>query len=187
MAAKPPSILSIIYEYFVPLVLASWLILRGLPPTLYYMFLHPWHIIFPSVWHKVLLNAGQPSLLAYADKMYAPVKRELLGQAYGRVLEIGAGTGETVKYYNKSKVDVVYGVEPNTGAIPNLRKALVKYNMVDKYEILPFGVEEEEKLAERGVTKGSIDTVVCVFLFFNKLADQDHVSLFYSDTTKAYS
>jgi SAM-dependent methyltransferase len=169
MAAKRHPILTLIYETFFPLMLVATLCIVGLPTTLYYMLLHPWHIFYPSVWHKVLLNAGQPYLLAQADKVFEPVKRELLAQAYGRVLEIGAGTGETVKYYHKTKVDVVYGVEPNTGAIPNLRKALVKYDIVDKYEILPFGIEEEAKLAERGVTKGSIDTIVCVFSSVAKL------------------
>jgi hypothetical protein len=162
MAAKSHPLRTMAFESIFPLMLFVMLVIRGLPATIYYMLLHPWQIIFPSVWHKILLNAGQPYLLASADKMFAPYKRELLAQAYGRVLEIGAGTGETIKYYNKDKVDVIYGVEPNTEAIPNLRKALVKYNIVDKYEILPFGVEEESKMAERGVTKGSIDTIVCV-------------------------
>lgn len=78
------------------------------------------------------------------------------------MLEIGAGTGETVKYYDKSKVDVVYGVEPNLEALPGLRKQLVKNGIVEKYEILGFGVEESEKMKEAGVFPGSIDTIVCV-------------------------
>jgi hypothetical protein len=82
-------------------------------------------------------------------------------------LEIGAGTGETIKYYDKSKVDVIYGVEPNLEAIPELRKHLVKNDIVEKYEILGFGVEESDKMKEAGVFPGSIDTIVCVHIPFS--------------------
>lgn len=94
--------------------------------------------------------------------MYADIKRQLIDQARGRVLEIGAGTGETVKYYRKGQVDVVYGVEPNLDALGDLRKQLVKHDMVEKYEILPFGVEDEVRMKEAGVEPGTIDTIVCV-------------------------
>ena len=94
--------------------------------------------------------------------MYADIKRELIGQAKGRVLEIGAGTGETVKYYRKRQVDVVYGVEPNVDVLGNLRKQLAKHDLVDKYEVLQFGVEDEARMTEAGVQPGSIDTIVCV-------------------------
>ena len=97
-----------------------------------------------------------------ADQMYASPKRKILDQARGRVLEVGAGTGETVKYYDRTKVDVVYGVEPNLAALADLRAKVVKYGMEDKYEILPFGVEDEKKMSEAGVMPGSIDTIVCV-------------------------
>ena len=94
--------------------------------------------------------------------MFASQKIKVVSQAKGRVLEVGAGTGETVKYYDMTKVDVVYGVEPNVEALGALRQQLVKHNMVDKYEILPFGVEDSARMAEAGVSSGSIDTIVCV-------------------------
>lgn len=153
-----------ILQYFIPPILLIQLFIRGIGPTLWHMLFHPLSIPFPSVWHKCILNAGQPALLADADRMYAPQKREIVSQAYGRVLEIGAGTGETIKYYDRGKVDVVYGVEPNLEALGGLRKALVKHSMVEKYEILPFGVEEDDKMADAGVHPGSIDCIVCVSL-----------------------
>ena len=161
-AAQRPALPWLLLEYLFPLILVTQLILRGLPPTLKYMFLHPLSIPFPSKWHKQILNGGQPSLLAEADRMFAPIKKDIVAQAKGRVLEIGAGTGETVKYYDQSKVDVIYGVEPNLEALPELRKQLVRNKIVEKYEILPFGVEEDDKMAEAGVYPGSIDTIVCV-------------------------
>jgi hypothetical protein len=127
------------------------------------MAFHPFSILSPSAWHKSILNAGQPFLLADADRMYASQKRKVVSQAKGRVLEVGAGTGETVKYYDMRKIDVVYGVEPNLEALPALRAQLVKFGMVEKYEILPFGVEDLARMAEAGVSPGSIDSIVCVW------------------------
>lgn len=56
----------------------------------------------------------------------------------------------------------MYGVEPNLEALPELRKQLVRNGIVEKYEILGFGVEETDKMNEAGVFPGSIDTIVCV-------------------------
>jgi SAM-dependent methyltransferase len=159
---RPPSLLAQLHEYVFPLELYLQVFLKGIIPTLLHMATHPWHIPFPSRWRDSFLAAGQPFLLAMADKMYASPKRKLLSQAKGRVLEVGAGTGETVKYYDRSKVDVVYGVEPNLAALGDLRGQVVKFGMEDKYEILPFGVEDERKMSAAGVMPGSIDTIVCV-------------------------
>jgi SAM-dependent methyltransferase len=159
---QAPSIPAIMFQYFIPLILLKDLFLIGLLPTLRYMLLHPLSIPFPSAWHKSFLNAGLPYLLTEADKMYANAKRPLFSQAKGRVLEVGAGTGETIKYYDKSKIDVIYGVEPNIEALEQLRQQLVKNDIEEKYEILPFGVEDEKKMIEAGVFPESIDTIVCV-------------------------
>jgi hypothetical protein len=74
-------------------------------------------------------------------------------------------------FASKRKIDVVYGVEPNVEVLSGLKKRLVKYGMVKKYKISPFGVEESEHLAEAGVTFGSIDTIVCISLACGKAID----------------
>ena len=157
-----PSLPEIILQWVEPFLIAGILLFKGLLPTLHYMFFHPFSIPFPSEWRKSFIKVGQPYLLAQADKIFARSKRRLVSQAKGRVLEIGAGTGETIKYYDKSKVDVIYGVEPNVNALGKLRKALFENDIVEKYEILPFGVEDEKRMTEAGVFPGSIDTIVCV-------------------------
>ena len=114
---KPPSLGKMVLEYLEPFLMLGLILYKGLLPTLRYMFLHPFSIPFPSEWQKSLYKVAQPYILAEADKIYANPKRELLSQAKGRVLEVGAGTGETIKYYDKSKIDVIYGVEPNVDAL----------------------------------------------------------------------
>ena len=161
---RPPSILAMIFEYFPPLIVFKTLFVSGLIPTLRYMLLHPFSIPFPSAWRKSFFNIGLPYVLAEVDKMYAKAKRSVVSQAKGRVLEVGAGTGETIKYYDKSKIDVIYGVEPNLEILEQLRKQVVKNDIEEKYEILPFGVEDENRLTEAGVFPESIDTIVCVII-----------------------
>lgn len=162
-APERPSLPALCLQYLYPLILIIQLVARGFLPTIRYMATHPLSIFSIHTWHMSILNAGQPWLLADADRIFAPQKRKVVEQAKGRVLEVGAGTGETVKYYDMRKIDLVYGVEPNVEALGGLRKQVVKYGMVEKYEILPFGVEDCERLAEVGVTPGSIDTIVCVY------------------------
>ena len=161
-AAERPALPFFLLQYLFPPLLVVVLFFHGIIPTLKYMIFHPFDIFSFHRWHMCILNGGQPFLLAAGDRQYGAEKKKVVAQAYGRVLEVGAGTGETVKYYDKSKVDAVYGVEPNTQALPELRKHLVKYGMVEKYEILNFGVEDAEKMVDAGVRPGSIDTVVCV-------------------------
>jgi len=162
MATETPSIAAIALEYTFPLQLVVILLLHGLLPTVLYMLTHPLSIPFPSAWRNTILKYGQPALLAQADKLYKDQKTEIISQAKGRILEIGAGTGETVKYYDKSKVDFIYGVEPNLDSLQQLRETVVKAGLEDKYEILSFGVEEEKKMIEAGITKNSMDTILCV-------------------------
>lgn len=161
-ATEPPSLPNMVLQYLEPFLILGFILYKRLLPTLRYMLFHPLSIPFPSEWRKSLFKASLPYILAEADKIYANYKRELLSQAKGRVLEIGAGTGETVKYYDKSKIDVIYGVEPNVDALDALRKALIKNDIMEKYEILPFGVEDEKRVMEAGVFRESIDTIVCV-------------------------
>jgi hypothetical protein len=166
MAPPPdaPNLLSIILQYTEPLQACFMIFLYGIFPALRYMIFHPFRVFSIYEWHKRILAGGLRPLLAMVDKLYAPVKKEVLEDARGRILEVGAGTGETVKYYDRAKVDVIYGVEPNLEALPTLREKVAECDLEDKYQILPFGIEESGKLAEAGVFPGSIDTIVCASL-----------------------
>lgn len=162
LPGRTPSITKILTEPLVPLLVITIFFIRGILPALRYMLLHPLSIPFPSAWQKAMHKAAHPYLLAQVDNMYGKQKRDLVSQAKGRILEIGAGTGETIKYYDKSKIDVIYGVEPDLDALSELRKKVAKHDMIEKYEIVPFGVEDEKRMTDAGIIPGSIDTIVCV-------------------------
>lgn len=58
----------------------------------------------PNAWRDEILSRGMGGILAASNVMWADVKRNLISQASGRVLEVGAGSGETVMYYQSEKV-----------------------------------------------------------------------------------
>jgi 2-polyprenyl-3-methyl-5-hydroxy-6-metoxy-1,4-benzoquinol methylase len=63
-----------------------------------------------------------------------------------------------VHHLDVSKLTHVYGVEPCLGLHAELRQNVVKAGLESVYEILPCGAEE---LGKHGISKGSVDTVVC--------------------------
>lgn len=109
------------------------------------------------------------------DQAWAPIKHEILKDAYGVVLEIGAGTGETLKYYPLEQIERIYCVEPSLTKCAILREKSERLGMKGKVEIVPRGVEDLH-----GLTVGYIDTVVCVRSLMSKAYRSDSLSLQYT-------
>ncbi|KAH6713250.1 S-adenosyl-L-methionine-dependent methyltransferase [Leptodontidium sp. 2 PMI_412] len=83
----------------------------------------------------------------------------LIAQARGVVLDIGPGSGEWLKCFDKAKVRKVYGVEPNPDQHPLLRERISEAGLEGIYEIVPVGVEG---LGEKWVRRGEVDAVVTI-------------------------
>jgi cyclopropane fatty-acyl-phospholipid synthase-like methyltransferase len=79
--------------------------------------------------------------------------------AYGTVLEIGPGSGEWIRQYDKTQVTKIYGVEPNKDHHESLRKKAKEAGLADVYVIIPVGVEE---LGDKWIGLGEVDCVVTV-------------------------
>lgn len=56
-------------------------------------------------------NRVFPHLLDWATRPLTPQRRELVGQARGRVLELGVGTGANLAWYGDQATEV-HGIEP---------------------------------------------------------------------------
>ena len=87
---------------------------------------------------------------------------KLDAKAYGTVLEVGPGSGNQLPRYDTSKIDRIYGVEPNANLYDALRSNIKKHGWSDAYTIVPCGLEDLDKLKEYGIKPESIDTVVSV-------------------------
>ena len=75
--------------------------------------------------------------------------------AEGVVLDIGIGSGLNIPYYNKSKIDYLYGLDPSVELL-NLAKPLAQKNELE-IEFLQCGAEAIP------LPNNSIDTVVITY------------------------
>jgi hypothetical protein len=166
MAARveAPDWKGLIYNYLSPVEDLFFILHHALGPAWQYMKSHPLSLFSTAAWQTQLVSVNQPWLMELLDQDVAPVKRAVLKSTRGVVLEVGAGSGETLKYYPMEKIERIYGVEPMLAKCALLRAESDRLGVADKYQVLPHGIEETEKLERVGITKGSIDTVVCVKL-----------------------
>lgn len=102
-----------------------------------------WSVIGPQTRENALPRAGP-----------------LIAQASGVVLDIGPGSGEWLKCFDKERVTKVWGVEPNRDMHEMLRRRVKEAGLEGVYEILGVGVEGLRDV-ER-VRMGGVDTVVTI-------------------------
>ena len=138
------------------------LLKKGTGPLLQYIRTHPLSLFSPSLLKRQFSAETMPWYMGMVDESMAELKQDLVGAAEGVVLEIGAGTGETLKYYDMESVKHIYGVEPDLEKCAVLRAESERLGMKDKYQIIPFGIEKTKELEELGISPGSVDTVVAV-------------------------
>ncbi|SRR6266496_155134 len=83
------------------------------------------------------------------------IRQKILPFAKGKVLEIGVGSGANFEYYDSTKVNKLYALEPNPGMIrlAEKRKRRMKLD-VEFIDLVAERIPLEEK---------SIDTVVSTF------------------------
>lgn len=58
-------------------------------------------------------------------KLFDPLRREIVGQAYRVVLEVGVGGGQNFPFYEPSRVERVEAIEPDEAMLVETRKRLV--------------------------------------------------------------
>jgi ubiquinone/menaquinone biosynthesis C-methylase UbiE len=57
-------------------------------------------------------------------RMFDPLRREIVGQAHGIVLEVGAGGGQNFPFYDRTRVQRVEAVEPDTAMLVAAERSL---------------------------------------------------------------
>ena len=82
-------------------------------------------------------------------------REKIIPNASGKVLEIGIGSGLNIPFYNISKIDKIYGLDPS---IQLCKKAIKKAEEIDINIDFLFEGAEEIKLKSN-----SIDTVVITY------------------------
>lgn len=97
--------------------------------------------------HLIDMGCGAPAILKQREKV-VPL-------AEGRVLEVGMGSGINLQYYDPSKVELVFGLEPSEGMRRKARENLAAAPVEVRWLDLPG---EQVPLADK-----SVDTVVLTY------------------------
>ena len=84
---------------------------------------------------------------------------KLIAKAHGTVLELGPGSGNQLPHYDISKIDRIYGVEPNVDLHDALRSKVKEHGLSDIYTIVPCVIEDFAKLKEYGLEPETVNTV----------------------------
>ena len=87
---------------------------------------------------------------------------ELVAMAHGTVLELGPGSGTQLSRYDVTKIDRIYGVEPNVDLHDALRGSIKKHGLSDIYTIVPCIIEDSATLKEYGIETETVDTVMSI-------------------------
>lgn len=98
-----------------------------------------------------------PYLIGWACSC-SPVRRQrakIVPQAEGVVLELGFGSGLNLPYYDRTRVEKLYALEPAEGMLARAQ---------DKVREAPFPVEILTETAERlSLPAASVDTVIVTY------------------------
>lgn len=75
---------------------------------------------------------------------------------------MGPGPGNQLHRFDMSRVDRIYGVEPNSRYQDGINAKLQKNGLQDKYKLIVSGIEDSNVLRKEGVTEGSLDSVLSI-------------------------
>ncbi|KAN0060791.1 hypothetical protein ACQY0O_007450 [Thecaphora frezii] len=161
--ARPATLFEHLLAPLQPLFLLLLVQLIGFPLAIWHQLTHfrlsSW--LNPLAWIRLTQANGFSFLLSLSDKNWAHVKAPLLASAHGAVLEIGAGTGENVRYYTKQSIERLVCLEPMEELRPRLERAVEKAGLAGKTTVVPrkFSVDA---LRGHGWQEGGFDCIVLV-------------------------
>lgn len=160
--ARPATLSQFITCNIIPFLITFKLYLSGLLPAISHQLRHPslFNFFNPFHWKALIFANGFPVVLKTSDILYANMKQPLLRKASGRVLEIGAGAGDNLAYYDVSKIERLFALEPYEPLRVQLATKLQKLGLAGKTTIIPAGLDEPSSLLKAGIEPNSLDTIV---------------------------
>lgn len=70
--------------------------------------------------------------------------------------------GNQIDRFDKSKIDHIYGVEPNSAFLSTLLAEVEKTGLQEKYTLILGLVEDKDLLEKYGLKENSVDSIVCL-------------------------
>ncbi len=109
-----------------------------------------------GLWEKYVV----PPLVSAACST-RPIRKQrekVVPLAEGQVLELGCGAGANFSYYDTSKVERLFALEPSQGMISKARKEAEETGLTEQIEFLESGAEALP------LDDSSVDTVMITFV-----------------------
>ncbi len=180
-----------IYQRIYPLIFLLVAFAVAVVPFTLHVMLHPFTYILSTAPLSVRLRTARSKFFYYSwrvlspllDPVDEPMKRPLLAKGRGVVLEIGAGVGDNIKYYDRRQVERLILVEPNADMHPLLRaKANASgYKEMDA-SLLLLGcggaASDELALEKAGIGAGSVDTIMVIHVLCSIPGPAEAVELY---------
>ncbi|MCB9266905.1 MAG: class I SAM-dependent methyltransferase [Lewinellaceae bacterium] len=113
-----------------------------------------------TLYSRLLARFYDP-IMSGAEKSFLEEKRrQLLGRARGKVLEVGAGTGANFHLYN-ARAEVL-AIEPSGAMLKYARKRLEKEGVTARIQLLKAGIGDDEVRAV--APEAGFDYIVCTLV-----------------------
>lgn len=179
--SQPPTLVNRLAGIVNAGALLIFLYLYGIPHAIYKQLTQPNPInwLNPIVWRGFIIEGGLPHILKEGDELSRPLKKEAITPfVKGKVLELGAGTGQTIQYYDNDKIEKLYLVEPFKGLHQELSENVQKrgQNFASKTVLVPYGVEKTDLLKSKyGFEAETFDTIVLVLVLCSIPHGKEHL------------
>ena len=95
---------------------------------------------YQAVWGRFFAAAYDTAFALAERRGLAATRKEVVGQACGRVLELGAGTGLNVNHYPDEGITELILAEPNPHMVSRLRKRV--HHLSDRIVVLEATAED---------------------------------------------
>lgn len=183
-AARPAGLFDYVKALMQPMSITVLLYVCGLPGAVWSQVRHPslFNLVNPFAWQRLVLANGFTSVLRVSNEIYVNVKRPVIAAAYGKVLEVGAGSGESAAYYNIDKIERLYCLEPFEPLRTQLAVNLDRAGLTHKTTIIPGGIDKSSRplLLTAGIEPASLDTIVLVQVLCSIAEPTSHLSFLQS-------
>lgn len=185
--AKPPrspSLLELFMQNISPILITIQLYISGFPGALLDQLRHPnpINLINPFHWQRLIFSNGFPAILKISDDMWRDVKAPLLHTAHGRILEVGAGAGDSVGHYDADKIQRLFCLEPYEPLRRQLITKLDRLDLSKKSTVIPVGLDKVSRpaLLQAGIEPESLDTIVLFQVLCSLPEPKEHLDFLQS-------
>ncbi|XP_006457491.1 hypothetical protein AGABI2DRAFT_212927 [Agaricus bisporus var. bisporus H97] len=156
-------------------------------PTLLAIWKSPSLLLHPQQLSRLLFSNIWVFFGPVTDENGKPFKEALITpNAYGVVLDIGAGFGHTMKYLDRTKITKYVALEPNTNMHERIRHTGAKegYTEADgTLVILSYGIEDTSSI--RSALYGQqVDTIISILVLCSVPNPQRSITNLVRDTLK---